>query len=49
MHSDFPQKKETFFDLKKTEVLKVQKILVKKSQLFGLFRLSQNKTRNNAW
>ena len=57
MLSDFAEKKETFFDLKKENFPKsktshffkrVIHALVKKMPIFRLFRFGQNKTRNNA-
>ena len=54
MLSDFAEKKETTFTIKKTEFFKVQIIIFffqrvdQKMPNFSLFRFGQNKTRNNA-
>ena len=57
MLSDFAEKKETFFDLRKENFQSpkhrifskgLTHALVKKMPIFRLFRFGQNKTRNNA-
>ena len=58
MLNDFAERKETYFDYKKTYFFKVQKLRFfkvvnpcfwSKNAFFPSFRFDQNKTRNNAF